>query len=157
MGIRDPDLAATVCPHPGCTTKAPNAKAGTRKDATTTAPTTAFNSTFSKAVLETERRIGEAGPGGDLALSKQDQQTVKEMKDLQDMIATMKDLQTKSGSGTDFSSGIATRELELQKLKNNLPIQEAQQALMLCCCLSVRGFGQHALEQCAKFHGFGAF
>ena len=90
MGIRDPDLAATVCPHPGCTTKAPNAKAGARKDATTTAPTTAFNSTFSKAALETERRIGEAGPGGDLALSLQDQQTVKEMKELQDIIAVMR-------------------------------------------------------------------
>ena len=134
--IRDPDDIAVVCPHPGCNVKDPNPTKFGPTTATTTATTTAFTSTFSKNVIETERRNGEAGPGSLMAPSLQDQKTPEEIQECQDIISTLKDLQAKSGSSTEFTDSIKTRELELQKLKSKLPVQEAQQARGTACAMS---------------------
>ena len=68
-------------------------------------------------------RIGAAGPDGDLALSKQDQKVVEELKELQTEIAAMKDLRLRSmmkdPSSTEFKVEIAGREAQVQKLKKH--------------------------------------
>ena len=132
LGIRDPDFAATVCLHTGCKVKDPMGKAEAGKEESSTGPKSAFSCTFTKASIETEMRIGAAGPDGDLALSKQDQETVVKMKELQEDIASLKDLRLKSlvkdPSSTEFIDFIAGREAQIQKLKKTVPAQEAQQA-----------------------------
>ena len=113
LGIRDPDKIATICPHPSC--KAKNrAKGGERKDDGTAVPTSALNLTFTKASIETERRIGTAGPGGDLPLPKQDQETVERVKQLEEEIAKLKDFE-----GTDFAD--QHRQTRERRCRNSKP------------------------------------
>ena len=132
MGIRDADLVATVCPHLGCKVQDPRGKAEVGKEESPAKPKSAFSSTFTKATLETELRIGAAGPDGDLPLSKQDQKVVEELKELQTEIAAMKDIRLRSlmkdPSSIEFKAEIAEREAQVLKLKKTLPVQEAQQA-----------------------------
>ena len=131
LGIRGPDIVATVCPHLNCKVKEP--KEEKEKDESTAAPTSALNLTFTKTSIETERRIGSAGPGGDLPLPKQDQESVERVKQLEDEITTLKNL-----PGKDCVEHIATREKELRKLKVKPPVQEAQDARDGASMLSVR-------------------
>ena len=64
-------------------------------------------------------------------MSKQDQQTVEEAKQLEEEIAKLKEFK-----GTEFAAGIADREQKVQKLKNKLPVQEAQEARDAAATLS---------------------
>ena len=130
LGIRDPDIIATICPHPSCKIKEP--KEGKGKGDGATVPTSALNLTFTKTSIETERRIGSAGPGGDPPLPKQDQETVEKVKQLEEEISTLKNF-----PGKDFVDFIANREKELQKLETKLPVQEAQEARDGSAMLSV--------------------
>ena len=79
MGIKDPDKIATICPHPNCKVKEPMAKDAKEKAA-------AQSFTYTKNALETERRVASAGPGGDLPLTKQHQETLEFVKQLEDQI-----------------------------------------------------------------------
>ena len=125
MGIKDLDLVAVVCPHPGCKAKEQRAKDGKEK------PSVLSAMPYTKNTIETERRIASAGPGGDLPLTKQDQETLNGVKMLEDQILALKNF-----PGDEFAEKIASREKDLQKLKAKLPVQEAQEVRDQCAMYS---------------------
>ena len=77
MGILDVDMIAVTCPHLNCKVKEPRAKDAKEKAA-------AQSFMYTKNTLETERRVASAGPGGDLPLTKQHQETLESVKKLED-------------------------------------------------------------------------
>ena len=141
FGIKDPDLSAVQCPHIGCKVKDPRGKENAAKVGTSQEPKSAFSCTFTKATIETEKRIGAAGPGGGIAPSQQDQKTAEEMKQLLHEIASMKDLRLRSlakdPNSTEFKAEIAAREAEVLKLKKTIPVQEAQAPRDTAAAMSV--------------------
>ena len=72
--------------------------------------------------LETERRVAESGPGGDLPLTKQQQETVDSVKKLEDQFQLLK-----SFPDNEMADKITEKEKELHKLKVKLPVMEAQE------------------------------
>ena len=114
LGIRDPDLVATFCPHQNCKVPEPKSQAPKQK-----ATTTSF--TCTKNAIETERRVAVAGPGGDLPPTQEHQALLDTVKQLEDQIELLMKF-----PGDEFADKLVERRKELTKQKAKLPVQEVQ-------------------------------
>ena len=115
LGIKDPDRVATICPHPHCKAKEPRTQDAKEKAA-------AQSFTCTKNALETERRVAVAGPGGDLPPTQEHQAILDSVKQLEEQIEMLMKF-----PNDEMADKLAEKRKELQKQKNKLPVQEAQE------------------------------
>ena len=114
LGIRDPDLVATTCPHQGCKIGDPRSQVPKQKAATS-------SFTCTKNAIETERRVAVAGPGGDLPPTQEHQALLDTVKQLEEQIEMLMKF-----SEEEMGDKLAEKRKELLKQKAKLPVQEVQ-------------------------------
>ena len=117
MGIRDPDLVASTCPHPGCRTGDPRSQDSKQKAA-------ASSFTCTKNVIETERRVAVAGPGGDLPPTQEHQAVLDTVKQLEEQIEMLLKF-----PGDEMNDKLAEKKRSCRSKKRN------------CRCNRCKNFG----------------